>query len=99
MSRILIEVSDLHIVKGSRQDCRSCPVALAVKQKVRPIWSKCGVLVRHHSIRIRVGRRAMFVKVPVKVTRFIERFDNWEKVRPIYFWLDLPGAIYTKEPK
>lgn len=76
---ITINVTEEHIAKGKRRNCRSCPIALAIKQKFNCEDVEVGYV--------------MFIKNykfdnPTKVDTFIFDFDNGFPVKPFNF--DLP---------
>ena len=81
-----IEVTQKDIEKGKRNSSRFCPVARAVRRATRKRY-------------IEVTGRTIFIErkelfVPLKVTRFINRFDDSILVHPFSF--ELPDEAFSK---
>ena len=86
-----IEVQQQDILKGVRQDCNLCPVALAITRKF-PNASIVGVMPGRVHIRFRLPDETIFfsAKSPRSATRFINAFDSGVKtVAPFNFILNL----------
>jgi hypothetical protein len=80
--RILVEVKKRHINNG--QPCKSstCPVALAVKERVK----SSRVCVNPYEICV----DNLYCPTPKSVARFITKFDRGCKpVQPFNFYLDI----------
>ena len=102
---IIVSIGEQMIEDGKAHCCRSCPVALGMKAKIRPDWvvnvSMCedGAFARlfpANGIVIEQGERkpeGIVVDLPDKATRWIKRFDAWESL------LKITDANTPKRPK
>ena len=76
-----IQVRAFHIKSGVREDPFYCPIARAIHAK-RP---KANVYVDRDGLELN-GR---LIKLPLRVVRFIEAFDDGKEVKPMSFNLSL----------
>lgn len=76
-----IEVTTADILQGKKDDCRSCPIALAVQRVV-----KCLVEVVYRQISL----DGMHLELPEEANGFIFDFDMGHAVGPFKFDLDIP---------
>lgn len=79
--RIKIEVTQEDINYGIKGICDSCPVARAIKRKVKDH----GVSVGSNYIRV-WGKEIQTLK---KVSEFIRKFDTAKTVKPFSFCINL----------
>ena len=79
-----IEVTLEDINKGKRDNCRKCPVALAV-QRVMPPGYKADIDQDYISYLDKAGIYHILCNAPAKVTTFIKRFDAGKPVKPFTF--------------
>jgi hypothetical protein len=87
-----VNVTAEHIARGTRDSCRFCPVALAVKEAFPNIE-----LVAVDSAHVTMGggpRRGGWIEIdlPDGATRFIETFDIGDPVQPFTFELNYPAV-------
>lgn len=75
-----IEVTQKHIDEAG-SDCNSCPVALAVKEAVKHDAVEAGQFT------ITIG--SLSHETPSRVTRFMDKYDNGESVKPFTFELPI----------
>jgi hypothetical protein len=84
---MIIHVTQEDIDNGVRQDCRCCPVALALKRVAR-------------IQRVFLGGVSLsptkIIWFPPEVKRFIERFDWRNTVQPFSFELDIPDEYLLR---
>jgi len=83
MKKIKIKVTAEHIDKGKRNNCRECPVALAIKEQLNlPYDMQVGTLgvnifyEKHTCTKYMLSRAA---------ERFINKFDGRKDVKPFNF--------------
>lgn len=84
--RVKIEVTQDDIEKGRRRGSQTCPVARAIKRRLKA------------GIKAAVYGRAGFVKgwlrhmsdMPGKTQRFVADFDSKRPVKPFTFTLNIP---------
>lgn len=75
-----IQVKQIHINTGEKEDCRFCPVALALSDAMPEFcWE-----VRRHWIVI----NNELIKMPIIVQDFISAFDSGQPVEPFEFELE-----------
>ncbi len=79
-----IHVTQAHIDAGAREDCRECPVALAIHEA-----TGCTCEVLPWTIYTDRGK----FKLPRAVFEFIEAFDNKQPVQPFSFEVDIPVEV------
>jgi hypothetical protein len=95
-----IAVTAEHIAKGKPDNCRECPVALAILAAM-PEARRVDVIQIGDSLtytRIRVipdnarpaNRTTLEAPLPAEAARFIRAFDNGEPVEPFSFTVDIP---------
>jgi hypothetical protein len=80
---VLVHVTNDDIRNGECLSCHACPVALAIRRKLSAWRPQPGVSVGAQTIVVDGYR---FV-TPVRVTRFIRRFDGGDTVQPFAFRL------------
>jgi hypothetical protein len=87
-----VQVTKKDILKGIQQDCHECPVALAVART----FKSENVSVGGDSIEVETENGEFFFhKVPKKVQKFIEKFDDIgnrtdrQKLKPFSFKLSI----------
>ena len=78
---MLIQVTKADIDEGACGDCHGCPVALAIANTLKV--ASDNILVTPHTIQV-LGAA---YRVPVRVQRFIRRFDGGSDVKPFAFQL------------
>lgn len=71
---IQVHVTKKHIAAGDKQDCKRCPVALALKDSF-PTEENIDADLE----KIRVGNR--YFETPDKIRRFMNRFDYGSRWR------------------
>lgn len=81
-----IRVTEDDILRGKKDDCRACPVALALRR----LFPTAEVYNNEVAVQEREWR-----DLPDKVMLFIEEFDGGRPVLPFTFTIDLPAP----EPK
>lgn len=96
---VLISVSAEDIARGEREECETCPIALAIRRVVP------GTNVEVHYAWVGFGDRYTWrttpengdrmlvpqrVPLPWKAREFVDRFDAGEPVEPFEFHLDVP---------
>lgn len=79
---MMIHVKRSHINQGRPGRCNECPIALALKAKFKVDD------VHVDGDALYVGE--MTYSTPVKVLRFIERFDDSKTVKPFSFQMPKP---------
>lgn len=85
-----VSVTAEHILIGDRQDCESCPVALAIAQAF-PDLTYVSVDTDIISVQAVEGGRT-YLDVPCEVVDFVLDFDAGCDVEPFTFELDYPAA-------
>jgi hypothetical protein len=93
-----IDVTQRHIMYGQRGKCETCPVALAIKEKV---LRKVDVEVATYIVELtnRVNKPVIIsLTPPVIVSWFVSRFDNGEVMPPFSFSLDIPDDLLAQVP-
>lgn len=82
-----IAVTQEHIDKGDRQNCRECPVALAAKEALKT----SAVEVLYHSMVVQGHRYTL----PTEAAVFVSAFDDRgrESVKPFKFDLALAAEL------
>lgn len=93
MEVVTINVTEKDIEKGRPVVCTGCPVALAIKRRIKP---QCEVIVGATSVNIFTSGHEKFwiVDLPRKAQYFIEDFDeDRDSVDPIKFKLELPREV------
>jgi hypothetical protein len=86
---MIINVTQKHIDEGTRNNCDTCPVALALNEATERTW-----IVGSDSAAYK-GNFAGFgwsddIKLPLEARRFIARVDSKRSVLPFSFELDIP---------
>lgn len=85
---MLIEVKQEHIAKGVRQNCSLCPVALAIHAKMKTdCGAECSVMMSYVQLFLNYVPKYNVVRLPVDVSKWIERFDNTGVGEPFSFEL------------
>lgn len=88
--RVKVTVTKRDIQRGKTEEPKLCPIALAIKRVVPPRVTK----VWEGVMRECVDWDGAFVEalsdLPQKATKFIDRFDDEEQVKPFSFVLKLP---------
>ncbi len=92
--KTLINVTAQDISEGRRKDCKTCPIALAVRRIVKP---ECDVKVSTTYVGIHFNYEALkdddseiiksFPDLPSNARTFIVRFDRELPVQPFAFEL------------
>lgn len=87
--KITIDVTQDDINKGIKENCRFCPVALAVQRTFNDpemdVFSPCIKNCEEDR-----------VASPSSVCDFIDRYDNGESVQPFSFEIDVPETWVKK---
>lgn len=110
--RIIVDVTQAHIDKGVREDCRECPVALAMRPFICKKWhldivpfreeneAKLILYVNHNmlsKIEIVDPEKAMCViKLSHEMYVWITSYDRKEIVGPISFVIELPKELLAE---
>lgn len=86
-----IVINKIDILNGLRQDCYLCPIALALKRKLR---NKCEeLIVSHDNLEFDLIHRNIFftyvAKLPLKAQNFIKEFDYIGYAKPFSFEVKL----------
>jgi hypothetical protein len=84
---MVVEVTQKHINKGLRNDCRRCPIALALKDA-----GLSDVVVMRSIVLIHPRRGSQYrysCALPTSVSQFIESFDSIQGVEPFSFELEV----------
>lgn len=87
--RLNVYVTADDIERGIKASAHFCPVARAVERAIGRTVS-----ITHAAIYF--GIEFIRVETPLKVIRFINRFDNGEPVMPMRFSLDVPADEYDR---
>lgn len=88
--KVAINITEEHIKKGSRCESRSCPIALAVNETLKPDYY---VSVYYH-ITVRQGTDTIHsVLTPQVAFDFIKGFDAKIPVSPFQFEIDIPEKL------
>lgn len=84
---MLIEVTQADIDGGRKEDCRACPVYLAIRRVEPRCWEVTGTTVSF----FRAGTREILLAFLGREARiFIQQFDAGIPVSPFTFNLDIP---------
>jgi hypothetical protein len=87
-----IEVTQEHIDRGQRKSCARCPVVLAIRQVSGVVL----VYADRDEVDLRRGGKTLTVSLPLKVSRFIDRFDATGPGSVEPFSFDLPIDDFCK---
>ena len=95
---MLIEVSQEHIDAGDPGSIGSCPVALALKSKVKCEFLRVYTVFGFPIARVRIMNKEpsykfVCINVSRAVYRFIKRFDRNKPVKPFNFKFELPKEL------
>lgn len=91
---ILVTAQDIE--RGRREECRSCPVAIAINRAIPSRnWRS---LVGLYEVAFEFGAAGTYGLYPVAnlpraASTFIARFDREEPVEPFEFVMALPEAV------
>ena len=93
---IEIRILEKHIRSGIRGSCKSCPVALAAKEKTGSTWFVTGVTMTNIS-KCEAGPPGdgelylshLSIPLPQFVRESIRRFDRGETVEPFSFSIEI----------
>lgn len=88
-NRVTVSVTAEHIAEGEREQCETCPVALAVKDAFPGALL---VSVNGWTIRICFRDRDVLVRLADEAGDWIAAFDNCCPVSPFTFEIEIPGA-------
>lgn len=86
--RVRIEVTQNDIRKGKRGSCFNCPIARAVKRA-----TGCKDVDVDSDGTISLENGEVVIPSSIKRERFIEKFDDKEKVSPIVFLVNIPKSV------
>jgi len=86
-----VSVTADHIAMGDRENCETCPVALAIAETFADLTY---VSVDPGGLIAATGLpgREIFVDLPREVQEFIWDFDDGDPVEPFTFELDYPAV-------
>ena len=92
----LITVSRRHITKGIANSPEECPIALAIKPKLKRAYVPN---VIGHTVELESNGEFVFA-LPLSKTaqKFVQSFDNNERVKPFSFNLRLPKSVLRVQP-
>jgi len=94
MTTIIIHVTRDDIDRGRQGDCKSCPVALALRRAVR-----CDFAVGDQLVSFYPEEGGLFHRpLPPNVVDHINVFDVCGEMHPFSFALDLPETLTAEEP-
>lgn len=81
-----IEVKDCHIAAGTKGDCHSCPIALALKEQIPSIG---GINVSPNTIQWNMYGKRHYMLNHAIIYYFIINFDSGLEVKPFSFEFNL----------
>jgi hypothetical protein len=90
---MIVEVKKKHIKNGKPEDCHLCPVALAIKDKLKIKQVENVEVAGHEIIYIYKDEQEdtwqddYEYKCPRSVRRFVKKFDEGKDVKPFKFIL------------
>ena len=85
---MIIDVTYFDILRGKRTKTNACPVALAIKRAVNPLWRVSVIPTNVHFYHSISEYNRL---IPPEVTEFIKAFDAGRLIAPFSFVLeDLP---------
>jgi hypothetical protein len=86
MKTITVSVEQGHIEAGLRQDCRRCPIAIALNEQhpMPSVWR-----VGHSWARWRDADPFKSSLLPIKAVEFIMCFDSARPVEPFTFEMEV----------
>lgn len=89
--KVRVSVTKNDIAWGVRYDPTRCPIARAVRRRVRP-----NVDIRVSTLVVRCGNH--YVDLPAKAQAFVGQFDlRTRKPAPMTFTLNIPKAVLRKK--
>lgn len=84
--KIKIHVTERHIAEGVRENCKRCPIALAVRPHVKyEYWEQLEIFPSGVFL-----DSCGMIYFPVQATLFVRNFDNKRPVKAFTFTLDVP---------
>ena len=83
MATLTVEVTQADIDVGKPENCRLCPVALALKRATGMDWWVDTKFFAKQTF------RNDFIKTPTRVAAFIRRFDRTHHGKPFHFRLEI----------
>lgn len=88
-----IKVLQSHIDNGKKKDCRLCPIALAIQEILKDIYTVSVSMSKIH-IFCKFDLQNEFIKPSFDIVTFIWQFDNLEqgdkRIEPFEFDLYIP---------
>lgn len=88
--KVRVSVTKNDIARGVRLDDRRCPIARAVRRRVRP-----NVAVSVSDLFVRCNNH--YAKLPAKAQAFVAQFDMDIQPAPMTFTLNIPKAVLRKK--
>jgi len=88
---INVKVSQKYIDNGKRKDCHICPVALAIKDIVKPRY-RDQIEISNYSIQIN-PMNYDYIMLPYRVSNIIIKYDKSGVMKPFKFILDIPSDL------
>ena len=82
---MIVNVTQEDIQRGKRAETNACPVAMAIKQTIGPLWC---VSVIPNNVYFYRGIAEENRLLPQEATEFIETFDAGNIVAPFSFEID-----------
>lgn len=86
---IWVNVTKNDIEAGAKESCHACPIALAIKRRLKP-GVEFLVSATMVDIRLTTTSAFQFIGLCDKAIEFIDAFDRGREVKPIRFLLGLP---------
>lgn len=99
MRTIKIEVTQKHIDLGATESADSCPVALAIADKLKTSDFNIGVEVYNSYMTFELEKEPYVIEcnIPESVEKFIKAFDAEEGGEPFEFELEIPDELALNE--
>lgn len=94
--RVCINVTEKDICKGCKGDEQNCPIARAVLKNLKEGFVSVD---SEGQIVVYDAEDGTIVNTPnsPRRSRFIEKFDNGQQVKPFRFLLNIPARIVRKQ--
>jgi hypothetical protein len=88
---IAVNVTQSHIDRGIRHDCKACPLALAINERLRPgFFSFVGVgWIAFHD----AGGEVIHFRTPLECRDFVAIFDDSGRAEPQFLSVNVPSRL------